>query len=1173
MPFCTLCSKYVDNKTWIGHLRSSEHKSRNVTSVISDGVELLSTAFKSRITSYKITSEKLEQNNCIDTFLNSIEDKIRYCLDKALKKHTCLKVNFELFASFILFKDDELDLKSFCTKNIPIFSNFSNQSFFTNVKNILRTKISEFQDRNSGFGFLNCSHLELNINKYQPLRGSTYIDLPKIIKNKKACINIKNSDDYCFAHSVVAALHPTDSHPDRVSSYPSFREVLNVDNISFPMALTDIPMFEQRNPNIAFIVYGLNKNKHIIGPLFKSENISSNRKTIHLLYLENNSTTHYCLIKDLSRLLRKQLTRHHGKLFFCETCLVFFNTSDQVENHLCDGIVTVLPEKGTIIKFKNYDRKQNVPFVIYADFETMLEPVKDLKTDSLHTKTLQRHVPIAFAYQIVCGENSVYNKFVSYRGIDCVEKFVSCIYEDTQNIYAILSQNVPMEFSEADSIQFCKETRCHICQNFLFGDKVRDHSHITGQYRGAAHNICNLRFKIPKFIPIFFHNLSGYDCHLFIKTLAEAPGSIKIIPKTKENYISFTKFILSPDGGLIQLRFVDSFKFLGASLDKLAKTLQKHDFHYLKESFPNESQLNLLTRKGVYPYEYVNNLKRYEEKSLPSSQYFYNSLNDEQVTKEDYSHAQNVWKQFGINNLGEYTDLYLKTDVLLLTDIFEKFRATCKLHYQVDAAFYLTAPSLSFDAMLFKTGVELELIDDYSIVNMIQNGIRGGVCMVSHRHATANNNYMLEIDPFLPESFLIYIDCNNLYGYSMCQTLPHSDFKFLRETEVNNFDAASILCIADDADYGFILEVDITYPKKLHFHHNDLPFCPEKDIPPGGKQAKLIPNLNDKYHYVIHYVHLKVCLKHGLMLKKIHRIITFRQSAYLKQYIDLNTRLRQQSCSSFEQDFFKLLNNSIFGKTLENNEKKVNVKLVNQWSDYNNKTKTKTCAENLIAKPNFHSVSVFNENLVAIQLKPDRIVLDKPLYIGFAVLELSKSHMYDFHYSIMKPHYDERLRLCYTDTDSFIYHIETEDFYGDLKRSFMNFFDTSNFCVDNGYDLPLINKKVPGLFKDEMGGKIITEFVGLRSKLYCIKNTDTVIKKAKGVKASVVRNFDISDYRSTLLSNKIMRKKNILFKSLKHQIFTQSVNKIVMSSNDDKRLVSQDKVSTRAWGHISFLGI
>lgn len=1169
MPFCVVCGILVKNKSWVGHLRSNLHKQNNCSGTINiDGVRVLESAFRNRIVAYRIDAATEPARACLNSFLQSIRNNILKLINESLQKHTTIKVNFELFSKFLMIADNREVTKSFGTKNIILYRNYDFENLFEVVQNTLKNKMEEYETQDSGWSFLCNLCLEININKYQPLGGSSYIDLPKHIKNKKACLNIKNRDQCCFLWAVTAALYPASRHPERVSSYPNFSTVLNTSNLTYPITFSDIKIFEENNPRLKFIIFGLN-NKNVVGPLYKSQASSKDNKiTIHILMIERGRKTHYCLIKELSRLVRSQITSHHSKLYFCDTCLIFFTTSEQLDRHICEGIVTVLPNRGSVIKFKNFERKQSVPFVIYADFETLLQPTDD-QPDTSCTSTSHRHIPAAFAYHVVCTEDSSYNRFVSYRGSDCVDMFIESIYNDVNKINKIMHKNRTMIFDEHDAKQFSSATRCHICSNLLFSDRVRDHNHLTGRYRGAAHSICNLQYKQPSFIPIFFHNLAGYDCHLFIMKLGEAPGAIKIIPKTKENYISFTKFVPVSNSEFVQLRFVDSLKFLGTSLDKLTKTMQISDFRYLHDFFQNEHQFCLLTRKGVYPYEYMDSFERYKERSLPSKENFYSALNKEIISNEDYVYAQSIWSEFNIKNLGQYTDLYLKTDVILLTDIFEKFRKTCKCHYQLDPAFYVSAPSLSFDAMLLKTGVELELIDDLPILKMIQDGIRGGVCMCSQRHSQANNKYLSDYDLSKPDKFIAYFDCNNLYGYAMSLSLPLSCFSFLTRCEIDKLNVSKI---SDDAEYGYILEVDLIYPKELHDFHNDFPFCPEKCIPPGGKNEKLVPNLYDKYLYVIHYVHLKTCLKHGLKLRNIHRVIKFKQSPFLKQYIDLNTKLRQEAKSTFEQDFFKLLNNSIFGKTLENSEKRVNVHLVNQWSDSNNITKKRNSAGKLIAKPNFHSATVFSENLVAIQLKPDRLVLDKPIYIGFAVLELSKSHMYDFHYSVFKPFYNSRLTMCYTDTDSFIYDIRTEDLYKDLKNIFLRYFDTSNYPLENDFDLPLLNKKVPGLFKDEMGGRLIKEFVGLRSKLYCIKTADNIIvKKAKGVKSCVVRDFTISDYEKTLFQGDVVRKVNVLFKTIKHTIFTQSINKIALSNDDDKRLISQDKISTRAWGHKSLL--
>lgn len=1163
MPYCSGCKVFVDNRRWSGHLRSNVHKNNNKT-LIDDNVEIINSSFKGRIASYRITASNEEINNFPKIFLNNISKQVKNLIDKSLQKHTSIKVSFEIYSFFLLFKNDEQELKSFSTKNFNINVHYDFDLIYETVMDMLLKKIEEFQERDSGWTFLCNSHLEINISKYQPLGGSKFIPLPKYLKNKKACLNIQNKDKFCFLWCIVAALYPTNRHPERLSSYPHFRDVLNVNDLSFPITFSDITKFEKNNPFLNIFVYGLQNDKTITGPLYKTLNNKS--KSIHLLYLENNTGSHYCLITNFSRLVRSQISKHHGKLHFCETCLLFFPSLNKIETHLCGGVATVLPDEGSILKFNNYERKQNIPFVIYADFETLLEPIDDLKLDTDNTSYSQRHVPTAFAYNIVSSSNISVEGFRSYRGEDCVSKFINFLIEDAKAIHTTLSKCEPMIFTKKDAEDFKHAITCHICENLLWNDRVRDHCHITGLYRGASHRHCNLQYKIPKFIPIFFHNLSGYDCHLFIKKLGEYPGQIKIIPKTKEKYITFTKFIPIAANEYIQIRFLDSFNFLGSSLDKLAKTMQKEDFVNLKSQFSNEKQFSLLTRKGIYPYDYMTDWKSYDQKSLPPKRCFHNSMTNEDITDDDYNHAQTVWNEFNITNMGEYTDLYLKTDVLLLSDIFQKFRKTCKQHYNLDPAFYVTAPSLSFDAMLLKTGVQLELVSDLSIVRMIQSGIRGGLCMCSYRYAKANHKYMPDYDTSKQQCFISYIDCCNLYGFSMCQHLPYSSFRFLSEHEIDNL---CIERIENDAEWGFILEVDLLYPESLHNYHNDLPFCPEKCIPPGGKTKKLLANVYNKYNYVIHYVYLKKCLEHGLMLRKVHRVITFRQSPYLKQYIELNTQLRQKAKSSFEQDFFKLLNNSVFGKTLENTENRVTVHLVNQWNDELNRTKKMISAERLIANPYFHSASILSENLVAIQMNPDQIILDKPIYIGFTVLELSRSHMYDFHYNIIKPFYKDRVRLCYTDTDSFIYKIYTNDFYHDLKFNFLQYFDTSNYKENNDHNILLQNKKVPGRFKDEMGGQYITEFVGLRSKLYSIMTPDEVIKKAKGVKSSVVKDLNIADYADVLFNDTVIRRKNNMFKSIKHEIFTQSINKIALSNNDDKRAILTDKVSTQAWGHSS----
>lgn len=632
------------------------------------------------------------------------------------------------------------------------------------------------------------------------------------------------------------------------------------------------------------------------------------------------------------------MTRHHSKSFFCENCLQFFVSKLKHESHNCSKVLTVLPQPNSKLCFKNVNRQQKHKFVIYADFESLL--LNCSENSSQNIKTYKIHKPSCFAYYICCSYDPTLNKFVSYRGADCVNVFIKSLIKDSLMIDKILNSNKEMEpLSKQQESEYQNASTCHICHGRLSSeDKVRDHDHVTSQYRGAAHFKCNLLFKSESFIPVIFHNLTNYDSHLFIKELSKYPGDIKIIPKTKEKYLTITKYYNVHRSRSMQIKFLDSFQFLGTSLDLLSKSLAEEDFHHLSKEFSNKEHFDLVREKGVYPYDYMDSWSKFNENCIPPQSNFFNSLTGEHITNKEYLRAQTIWKAFNIHSLGAYTDLYLKVDVLLLCDIFEKFRMSSMHYYKLDPVFYVTSPGLSWDAMLLHTGVELELISNIEIYQLLEKGIRGGLAQCSLRYAKANNKYLSEYDNSKPSNYLIYLDCNNLYGYAMLQKLPISDFRFMTEDEVRKFNVHSV---SDDSEVGYILEVDLIYPDHLHEKHSDLPFAPEKFVPPGGKTKKLIASLYNKFEYVIHYVHLKQCIKNGLVLSKIHRIVQFRQDNFLAKYIQLNTRLRQASKSAFEKDFFKLLNNAIFGKTIENRRKQVDVKLITSWRDVNNSTNKK----------------------------------------------------------------------------------------------------------------------------------------------------------------------------------------------------------------------------------------
>ena len=336
------------------------------------------------------------------------------------------------------------------------------------------------------------------------------------------------------------------------------------------------------------------------------------------------------------------------------------------------------------------------------------------------------------------------------------------------------------------------------------------------------------------------------------------------------------------------------------------------------------SKFFLLLRKGVYPYEYMDNWERFNETSLPSKESFSSNLNMENIDDIDYRHGNNVFNKFKRSNLVEYHNLYVQSDTLLLADVFENFRNTCLKVYELDPAHFLSLPGLAWQACLKKANVKLELLTDYDMLLMVEEGIRDGICHSIHRHAKANNKYMNNYNENEESSYIQYLDANNLYGWPMSQKLPVNNFKLMEDTSKIN--EKFIKNYYENSGKGYILEVDVKYSKELHDSHSDLPFLSKKmKIDVCKKQ---VCNLHNKNKYVVHIKSLKQALNHGLKLKRVHRVIQFSQKAWLKPYIDMNTALRKLAKDDFEKDLFKLMNNAVFGKTMENIRKHRDIKLV-----------------------------------------------------------------------------------------------------------------------------------------------------------------------------------------------------------------------------------------------------
>ena len=1068
-------------------------------------------------------------------------------------------------------------------------------------------KIAQWISEGSGWTIQSIENHYINIVNYNPLKGSSYIKLPQELKNK-SLINLQNKDNECFRWCHIRHLNPQEKDPQRIKKTDkTFISQLDYSSIKFPVTVKQINKIEKQN-NICINLFGYEEKQKF--PIF----ISKEKFTDHieLLLITEGENNHYVLIKDFNKFMFNQ-TKHEHRKHFCMHCLQCFSREDVLTEHKNNCIAIngeqaiKMPEKdNNTLKFMNHHKQLPVPFVIYADFEAITEKVSGCQpsNEKSYTEAYQKHTDCGYGYKVVCCYDDliqsqtdqlndkvvdkVVNKYTKpvqiYRGENAVYKFMENMLEEVNWCKSKMKKhfNKPLKMTKENEIDFQKATKCHIC-DIKYTDKdirVRDHCHITGEFRGSAHQDCNLKLRINPDkikIPVIFHNLRGYDSHFIMQQIGkiakkhtyknkrgeECHMNINCIPNNMEKYMAFML------GN--HLVFLDSFQFMSSSLDNLIKNLPDEAFKYTKQGFKNE-QFNLMKQKGIYPYDHMDSFDKFNETKLPEQQHFYSILNNEHISDEQYKHAQNVWDTFNLKTMGDYHDLYLKSDILLLADVFENFRVTCMQHYKLDPCHYFTSPGLSWDAMLKMTDIKLKLIVDIDMFQFIEKGLRGGVSYIANRYGKANNKYMKEYDEKAPSKYIMYLDANNLYGWAMSQYLPTGGFKWLSQKQIDKINLGTY---TDDSKKGLILEVDLEYPTELHNSHNDYPLGPEKvkvtnemlsdyckkikkkfNIS-SGLVHKLIPTLNDKQKYVLHYKNLQSYLNLGLKLKRVHRVLEFNQSPWLKQYIDFNTQKRTNAKNSFEKDFFKLMNNSVFGKTMENLRKRVDVRLVTD----------KEKLLKLASKPTYVSSKIFNENLVAVHKIKETLTLNRPAYVGMCILDLSKTLMYDFHYNYIKNKYGDKAKLLFTDTDSLTYEIETKDVYKDFWND-KDKFDNSDYPENSQY-FNKTNKKVIGKFKDEAAGIPITEFVGLRSKMYSyVKDNDKGGKTAKGIKKNVIKN-DIKheDYKNVLFNNKQIHHEMKTIRSEKHQLGSFELNKISLSCFDDKRYIHHNGITSYSYGN------
>ena len=502
----------------------------------------LEQAFGGAYRSYRINGRpKID----VDTFFNRIGKRLIELIEQELKTRTSARIQTTVWIRLV--RDDEeaqegveLAFNSLLTR---VYRGSETDQIVDGMIDNMKFQIGNPALLNSRFVFDEFLYLDVNFHQLNLMRGSSYLPLPDWLARKKAIVNPHNNDEECFKWSVIAAERVGMKDPQRVSNLRKFMDNYDWSGLEFPVSIKDIGKFETRN-NISVNVLAV-----------ECRDIYIHRKgrrmgrEINLLMVSEDGINHYTVIKSLSRLLKSSNTKHKCKQHFCMNCLQGFTQESSRDQHqvYCEDNKSVraeMPKQGSTVEFNDGQNQFKVPFIMYADFESILEPMDHRSSDLTkpYTNEVNQHTPSGWCVYSKFAYGDIDNLLRLYRGKDCIETFCNHIKEEAHRLYHMFPK-LPMDpLTKKQWKKYKQLTKCHICYKPLtFRDpKVRDHCHYTGLYRGPAHSLCNLRYKIPPYIPVVFHNLSGYDTHLFIRELGAHTSEMGMIVKNKEDYISFS---------------------------------------------------------------------------------------------------------------------------------------------------------------------------------------------------------------------------------------------------------------------------------------------------------------------------------------------------------------------------------------------------------------------------------------------------------------------------------------------------------------------------------------------------------------------------------------------------------------------------------------------------------
>ena len=1030
--------------------------------------------------------------------------------------------------------------------------------------------LESFTKQDSNLEFDGVEALDIKFNLLRNLAGRSFFQLPDKLRRMKAVVNV-NIKESCFKYALLSILHYKDiiKHRDRAIKYEQWLEELNFGDVdpSDVHIKRDVPQIEKLN-NLKINIHVWEKGE-LQGCAYNDRKVLAETTINLLLVIGSQGERHYCGIPSLSRLYYHTKTTHNMQ-HMCERCIRSFYSKENLEEHFqwcARGRLQIeQPPKHTKFLYNAFHKELSPLKVIYSDIESYIE-------GDIHYPAAISSYEVWHSHIATHRQNTT--KINAWSGEDCIINFLRYLDETAQAQHRhdnkmtrqgmILTTQQQKDF---DSCTYCP--RCNIKFDDEKHKKVRDHCHITGKFRSALCHSCNSKLHLSRrTLPVIFHNFKCYDAHQIIKHGIDKfkHWDLDTIPQTKEKFMTLRARIpveTTREGKLIYFNvvFLDSYQFMSSSLAKLVSNLDSLPFtEVLQREYSGLTNV-VIKRKGVFPYSYFDSLSKLQESSLPPRSAFRNDLSGEECSEEDYRFAQRAWQEFDCQSFGDYLMVYLKLDVLLLACVFEKFRQKTLEQDGLDPVHFVSLPGLSFLSAFKMTGESIELLNDLEMYTFFERGIRGGITFVN-KHLVRNEN-ITHLDTELTQH-LAYIDENNLYGNSLSKPLPHSEFCWVED--LSDITRDFILNLDEEGEWGYTLEVDLGYPQHLHHSTADFPLAPEsgeitqdmfssfmttfyQTLNPNSSykpSRKLLLTQYDRKHYIVHFAVLKFYLALGLTLDKVHRVIKYKQKAWLKEYIDFNSQQRALAQNGFEKDFYKLKNNALFGKTMEDVRKRIKYHLVTDENKF----------EKLARSPFFHDRDIITEDLVGVHMLKAKVTLDKPIFVGQAVLDYSKLEMYNLFYrTLPQCPLIKKLQLIGGDTDSFFLTIATDTniTLSDVYNNLAQHIDTSNYPPSH----PLyssVNKAKLGCFKDETAGQLLEEMILLRPKMYSMKykDTDTSIKRAKGISRHIVQSMKHDIYKEAFEEQKTTNVQMTILRSKNHTIQTTTFNKRALSAWEDKR--------------------